>query len=302
MNNNNGHTSLNGSDAMFLHYASKYYDPVKAREYYLRNRELKGRRSARNLDTEGKEVWRLTKTNITSAKKVELERERLRNKATMDNHRASAKEKRESISEKLRQTLQVISDQKSFETKQASKRSKKEIEDETKKLKKKKESLNKSIKLLMEEDYSNLPEAQRIRKIEERKKRVEKLKGKIDSASEKTSKEKDEIREDTAEEKADIRKIAANAKTSERDTTKAKREQLSNELKQTLDTAREAYKQAKESIKAGYETTFQAEFDKIAAEFGSDSTSSSVVYAPPTRSASERKKIRQKLSDERKKK
>ena len=27
------------------HYASPYYDPVKAHEYYMRTRELKGRRS-----------------------------------------------------------------------------------------------------------------------------------------------------------------------------------------------------------------------------------------------------------------
>lgn len=29
-----------------MHYASKYYDPVKAHEYYMRTRELKGRSSS----------------------------------------------------------------------------------------------------------------------------------------------------------------------------------------------------------------------------------------------------------------
>lgn len=29
-------------DDFIMHYASEYYDPVKAREYYLKNRELKG--------------------------------------------------------------------------------------------------------------------------------------------------------------------------------------------------------------------------------------------------------------------
>lgn len=29
-----------------MHYASEYYDPVKAREYYLKNRELKGQSTA----------------------------------------------------------------------------------------------------------------------------------------------------------------------------------------------------------------------------------------------------------------
>ena len=31
------------------HYASPYYDPVKAHEYYMRTRELKGRRSTMKL-------------------------------------------------------------------------------------------------------------------------------------------------------------------------------------------------------------------------------------------------------------
>lgn len=43
------------------HYASPYYDPVKAHEYYMRTRELKGRRSATKLNDEGKKVWAYTK-------------------------------------------------------------------------------------------------------------------------------------------------------------------------------------------------------------------------------------------------
>ena len=36
------------------HYASPYYDPVKAHEYYMRTRELKGRRSTTKLNDERK--------------------------------------------------------------------------------------------------------------------------------------------------------------------------------------------------------------------------------------------------------
>lgn len=39
------------------HYASPYYDPVKAHEYYMRTRELKGRRSTTKLkDTQSIKV------------------------------------------------------------------------------------------------------------------------------------------------------------------------------------------------------------------------------------------------------
>jgi hypothetical protein len=36
--------------SLLSHGTSKYYDPVKAREYYLRTRELKGRRSGNTID------------------------------------------------------------------------------------------------------------------------------------------------------------------------------------------------------------------------------------------------------------
>lgn len=54
-----------------MHYASAYYDPVKAHEYYMKNRELKGR-STSALNDDGKKIWAYTKNNITSEKKQKL--------------------------------------------------------------------------------------------------------------------------------------------------------------------------------------------------------------------------------------
>ena len=54
------------------HYASPYYDPVKAHEYYMAHRELKGRQASK-LNDEGKEIWSETKENITSEKKEKVE-------------------------------------------------------------------------------------------------------------------------------------------------------------------------------------------------------------------------------------
>ena len=52
-------------------YASKYYDPVKAHEYYMKNRELKGR-SISELSKEDKAIWRIAKSNIQADKKAAL--------------------------------------------------------------------------------------------------------------------------------------------------------------------------------------------------------------------------------------
>ena len=55
--------------AVLRHYASPYYDPQKAHEYYMRTRELKGR-STTSLNDEGKKIWSYTKiiSNLKGSK------------------------------------------------------------------------------------------------------------------------------------------------------------------------------------------------------------------------------------------
>ena len=62
------------------HYASPYYDPVKAHEYYMRTRELKGRRSTTKLNDEGKKVWAYTKNEISGKKKEKVKEEQEKRK------------------------------------------------------------------------------------------------------------------------------------------------------------------------------------------------------------------------------
>lgn len=54
-------------------YASKYYDPEKAHEYYMKNRELKGRDSLSGLNQEGKEVASYVKKQIYEERNKKLE-------------------------------------------------------------------------------------------------------------------------------------------------------------------------------------------------------------------------------------
>lgn len=55
--------------AVLRHYASPYYDPEKAHEYYMRTRELKGR-STTSLNDEGKKIWSYTKI-ISNLKRLQ---------------------------------------------------------------------------------------------------------------------------------------------------------------------------------------------------------------------------------------
>ena len=89
------------SEAFIAHYASKYYDPVKAREYYLRTRELKGRQKGLET-TEQKEAWGYAKTQISEAKKQELQTASETAKAQREQLYNTANTKRQEIAEKFK--------------------------------------------------------------------------------------------------------------------------------------------------------------------------------------------------------
>lgn len=56
-----------------LHYASPYYDPVKAHEYYMKHRELKGHNSTAGLNDEGKAAASYVKEQLTTERKAKVE-------------------------------------------------------------------------------------------------------------------------------------------------------------------------------------------------------------------------------------
>ena len=82
------------------HYASQYYDPVKAHEYYMRNRELKGRTTT-GMSDEQREAWKVTKSNITSEKRSKLDAAQQERQQKIEATRQRAIQMREQISAKL---------------------------------------------------------------------------------------------------------------------------------------------------------------------------------------------------------
>lgn len=55
------------------HYASPYYDPVKAHEYYMRTRQLKGRRSTAGLSSTQRETAAYVKSQLDEERKSKTE-------------------------------------------------------------------------------------------------------------------------------------------------------------------------------------------------------------------------------------
>ena len=114
-------------DESLKHYASPYYDPVKAHEYYMKNRELKGensRKSTAGLNDEGKAVARYVKNQLDTERKSKVDAHNNQTQAQIDvkknnmdstinakkknmtasieSHKTQTKEKIEKLREELR--------------------------------------------------------------------------------------------------------------------------------------------------------------------------------------------------------
>lgn len=87
------------------HYASPYYDPVKAHEYYMKNRELIGRRSTAGLNEEGKKAARYVKNELTSERKRKQQRVRDDANAEVSTVKSQAQANLESAREKKKQQI-----------------------------------------------------------------------------------------------------------------------------------------------------------------------------------------------------
>lgn len=92
------------------HASAKYYDPVKAHEYYLRTRELKGRQSTSQLRTDKqKQAWTYSKDQIRQARQRELASAGERNRVQSERLRNAAKQRGEEIREQLSALMEKMS-------------------------------------------------------------------------------------------------------------------------------------------------------------------------------------------------
>ena len=82
------------------HYASPYYDPVKAHEYYEQHKKLKGRTAGRTLTDTGKEAKLYVSDQIRTAKKTVSEQSKAaREQAKTDRDNTHAANKAAHVAE-----------------------------------------------------------------------------------------------------------------------------------------------------------------------------------------------------------
>ncbi len=81
-----------------MSYANKYYDPVKAHEYYEKYKKLKGRRSTKGMTDSQKAMAGYVKDKLNTEKKQKIQ-----------DVSDSAKNSRESVTSKAKQTREAFS-------------------------------------------------------------------------------------------------------------------------------------------------------------------------------------------------
>lgn len=92
-------------------YASQYYDPAKAHEYYERTKQLKGRKSTSGLNEQGKIAAKYVKEKLTEERKKKQEELKQRMNAKIERIREKIKAikgnkgNRKAIKEKLRKMI-----------------------------------------------------------------------------------------------------------------------------------------------------------------------------------------------------
>lgn len=89
------------------HYASPYYDPVKAHEYYMEHRELKGRSTSGMSDTQ-REGWTYAQKQIKTAKEKEQDAEKTATEENIAKMRAKAEATRVEIAARVAQKVKRI--------------------------------------------------------------------------------------------------------------------------------------------------------------------------------------------------
>lgn len=225
------------------------YDPVKAREYYLRTRELKGRRSSSALKTDSKkERWGYVKNQVTEEKKAAEEDNRTQRTETIEALREKASGERTKIREKLKLVLSRLTEDRKDDLVDVTEERKADLE---------------RIQAKVDAKIAALPpiprgvsKARRAKLSEERREKIAKIRGDAKV-------ERSEISDAAKDERKSISEDTKAKKSTEQESTKATREKLGADLKTSIESARANYEKAKEDLKAKYEAEYQTEYDKI---------------------------------------
>jgi hypothetical protein len=276
------------------HYSSEYYDPQKAHEYYLQNRELKGQQSTADLTVKyatkskrgnktvlkvnkaaserRKEAWTYAKNQIGQHKKADLKALAEHRKQVVNKAQKTATARRHEITGKIKSLMDLLTTQKTAGHDAIDAKEKADIkkldEDRAARSRKIREGANKQIDAI-----PSVPDgvrgAQRDRLVAARAEKIARIQGEsskqIDAVTKETATKREAISADADKQRTALtEQITANRASGHKSAT-VNTDKVSKQLKATVDKARADYEAGKKRLIADYEDKAQKEYDAIKA-------------------------------------
>lgn len=250
------------ADSVLSHeYASPYYDPAKAHEYYLKNRELKGKRNVSELNKKDKKVWADVKSNITAEKKTATKDAATKHAVEMQQLRISAQKRKEEIQQKIKSVLENAIAQQNQSTEALAAERDNRLKDIQAKAAAKIEKAKKDSQTKIDSLPPLSNNATRA-EISARRRLIASINKELTSQVSTINKETNK----------DVASVVASTRTPNNVSAVSKQlsderqqnfKQISDELKKALDSAKTNYEGLKKGLANKYEAIYQKEFDAI---------------------------------------
>lgn len=234
-------------DAYLEHYASPYYDPVKAKEYYERTKKLKGRPEGELNDTQ-KEVYGYAKNQITEERTKVLKDLSTKQQEAIANIRQGAQAMREAIAARLTELMEKLEAAQTERLDQIA-------ADRAEKLQAISDRAAKAIAALPPVP----PGVSKERAAElaaNRRAEIAAIKG--DS-----KREREQVASDAADEAQKVSEGSDRIKGSARGSANLDRDAIVKGVQGAIAKAQKDFDTLKEAVKAKYETKYQSEYDAI---------------------------------------
>lgn len=247
-------------DTISHEYASQYYDPAKAHEYYLKNRELKGRKAS-DLSRSGKEIWTTVKSNITDQKKAETKNITADHQIALQKMRENAQIRKQEISNRIQAVIASVENQHAAVVNKVNAERTRQIDLIQKKAKADfdkvvKEAQNKVESLPPLGDNPSKAEVTQRNKLLASIKRD--LKRNVSAITKKATNDRKNVLQKMPIPKNDP--TQTKALVAER---KQQSAQVGEQLKVAVESSKKKYEDLKKGLATKYETIYQTEFDKI---------------------------------------
>lgn len=275
--------------------SSKYYDPVKANEYYMRTRELKGgkKRSAKSDSTaKTSAAKKQVGEAVATERKAQLAALQAQNKKETDRMRAVALLKRTHIRNKLTKFMEQVSEATSEKREDISLQNQEQREKIAAERKAKSEKIAAKRKADAEKiateariKINRLPDmpkglsrinqqrwrerrASEIGSIrgkanKDREKVVADAKAEMDQLNESTTKDREAANDNTQKLRTALSEGTGKIKEAARDKSGKDREAVGTELKNSLSNARAAYNTKRKALVERYKTISEQEKEKV---------------------------------------